>query len=782
MEESVRPGTPLRLLSLEDSPLDFELITEQLLAAGYDLKATRVETLSKFEEVLCNDNFDVILADYRLSGFDAFSALEIYKKVSPETPFICMSGSIGEETAIALIRQGVTDYLLKDRPKRLPSAIQRAMEASAEQRKIKEAERKLRESEARFRQFIETAFEGVTSELFDMGINFVNNRMAEMLRYSPQEIMGKPFSYFIFEEDLPDHNEKMLRRKQGLADSYERKLRRKDGSILWTLVSASPVTDAAGLCIGAFGLYTDITERKKAEYLLREREERFRAVTQTANDGIVTADARGIIYSWNLGAEKIFGYTEQDIIGLPITIIIAPEFRQLLSDGMDRIIHGGEYTLIGKTVEMAGLRKDGSGFPVELSLARWDSGGQTFFTGIIRDITARKQAEADLIAAKDKAEESNRVKSNFLANMSHELRTPLIGILGFSELLVNSLNNPGQREMAVTIHESGERLKKTLNMILDLSKVEAKQLNITIEEFNIIPVIEKCCALYTGAARKKNLEFTLRNSLPAIYAYADRRLLTDALNNLLSNAIIYTEAGSVHVTLSLQQANGISHACIRVSDTGIGISTKDFQLIFEEFRQVSEGRSRGFEGTGLGLTLTKKYVDLMKGSISVESIPDQGSTFTIYLPAARQQLKTEAPAREVPESFSELSKPVQQSLPVLLYVEDDEISRRVVRQMLSDICEMEFAQNGEEALDLVHRKQFDCILMDMNLGRGIDGVGVTKQIRQIPNYYQTPVIAVTAYAMVGDKDEFIAAGCSDYISKPFRQKEIAAIIMKALNM
>ena len=509
---------------------------------------------------------------------------------------------------------------------------------------------------------------------------------------------------------------------------------------------------------------------------MHQRESHFRAIMETANDAIITVDAHGNIYDWNQGAEKIFGYQSQEIIGRPVRHL-APDTSETQAR-MTIFTPGKEQVEIpfGKSYEGSGLHKDGHIFNLELSLARWDSNGDSFTTAIIRDITERKAAENELITAKEKAEEMNRLKSNFLANMSHELRTPLIGVLGYSEILQSEAKDNETVKIAQAIQHSGDRLKNTLNMILDFSKIETVGIQVTCTPKNIVPFIKQIIGQFQNAAEQKKLALSYDFERPSIICNIEERLLSDVLSNLLKNAILYTEQGGVIVRTSVENTADTIWARIDVTDTGIGIAKKDHEVIFEECRQVSEGFNRSFEGTGLGLTLAKKYAELLSGTISVTSELGYGSTFTVRIPLVRPASVNETRKKATTESNE--TKAAEADLIPVLYVEDDDVSQIVTTKILRKICRVECGAAGLDALEMAAAKMSELVLVDINLGKGMDGIEVTKKLREIPAYKDTPIIAVTAYAMQGDREEFLAAGCTDYLSKPFRSNELLAIISK----
>jgi CheY-like chemotaxis protein len=277
------------------------------------------------------------------------------------------------------------------------------------------------------------------------------------------------------------------------------------------------------------------------------------------------------------------------------------------------------------------------------------------------------------------------------------------------------------------------------------------------------------------------LEFQIRLEDEDFEINADERLLSQVIENLLVNAIKYTEAGKVSVTISKVQENDNQFAEIKIKDTGIGIPQERMNLIFEPFRQVSEGLTRNFQGIGLGLTVAKKFVKLLGGEIFVESIVSKGSTFKVRLP-----LKTKSSSYKIKSDDNTLStinvKPVKeyQFSSEILIIEDHEPTANITKIYLGDTCKTDWASNGEKAIEMAASKKYELILVDINLGLGMDGIEAIRRIKELEGYDSIPIIAVTAYALYGDKEKFLKQGCTDYIAKPFGKEDIIKIVQKAL--
>ena len=535
----------------------------------------------------------------------------------------------------------------------------------------------------------------------------------------------------------------------------------------WVWEKGRAIYNDSGEVVCLEGFITDITERKLAEEKITILAHSLKSVSEC----VCITDMRDRIIFVNKSFSRVYGYSPNEVIGKPITF--------LRSFNNDPAIVKKIYpeTLAGGwTGELVNKRKNGEEFPIHLStsLITDDAGKPIALAGVSLDITTSKINETELRDAKVKAEQASRLKSNFFTNISHELRTPLVGILGFAEILRDEIEQAELSDMAEMIFTSGKRLMETLNSVLDLSRIEADKLEISFAEVNLNKFVEENIKLFQSIGTKKGLSVIIKNSVPNVYAFVDEQLLFQILNNLVGNAIKYTHKGTITVEIKTTVKDRKDYASISVIDTGIGIKKENLNQIFEEFRQVSEGLSRQFEGTGLGLTITKKFVELLGGEIIVTSEYGKGTTFEVLFPLHNLKLSPPYPAIQS-KSNSNLTADdelVLKELPDLLMVDNDEASREITRLFLKNICNIDFAESGEEAIKIVKKKSYKLILMDINLGKGLSGIETTQRIKKLKNYKNTPIVALTAFAMAGEKEEFIKLGCTHYLSKPFLKKDL----------
>ncbi|MCE1165017.1 MAG: PAS domain S-box protein [Bacteroidetes bacterium] len=635
----------------------------------------------------------------------------------------------------------------------------------------KKYEESLKENEERYKLLVQTMHDGIAQTDDNDIILYVNESACKMFGYTEEELLGsKLMDTLVLKSDRAVLSEKAKMRLENISDKYELRGVKKSGEIIWLSVSGTPFMKD-GKIFGSVGFLNDITEQKKAtEELVKISQ----AVKQSPVIVMIT-DRNGKIEYVNPKFTEATGYTFEEIVGKYPRILKSGETNsEVYTMLWDVILSGKDWA-----GEFHNKKKNGELYwdYTTISPVRNTIGEITHFLAIKEDITEKKAKEQELIAAKEKAETSERLKTSFLANMSHELRTPMIGILGFADLIKELADNPEMVEFSDAILKSGKRLMETLNLILDISRIEADKLEVNTNDVNVVPLVKEAFQNYTAAAAAKNVRTTFFSSADEIVSRVDEKLLYESVNNLINNAVKYTKSGEIKVEVLAEKRYNGKKTVIKVSDTGIGIPGEYIDQIFEEFRQVSEGFSRGFEGTGLGLTITRNFIEKMGGKISVESEVGVGTVFSVELPLVEVTLGDSE--KNVP---GESAKPLPENTEVnILCVEDDYFTVNYIGHVLKDYFKVSFASNGLEAIDKAKSVMFDLILMDINLGRGINGIETTRKIKKLPGYAEIPVVAMTAFAMKGDKEEFLASGMSNYISKPFKSSELIIVINEELK-
>lgn len=403
----------------------------------------------------------------------------------------------------------------------------------------------------------------------------------------------------------------------------------------------------------------------------------------------------------------------------------------------------------------------------------------------VKERTAElRLANVELTLAKNKAEEVNKLKSFFLSNISHELRTPLISILGFSELLAMELTEPSQVESINYINESGQRLQRALNDILALTDLEKKKLDTNFHKTDLTEFIKSLSGDYRHRIEGHHLSFDEIYPSDEILLYTDQNLLKHILDSVIDNSIKFTKRGGITLVVNQQRKNDISYATINITDTGIGISPELIKNIYTPFWQASEGLSRSHEGLGLGLSVVKQLVEILQGEVVIHSELNSGTSLILHLPIYQSEAEVSNKINQIKKSINEFetnsafsTKESASTKPRLLMVEDNPGNRTLFRRILTSEFLVEEAGTGESAVAMSEINKYDIILMDINLGPGIDGIETFRRIRKINGFEDTPIIAVTAFAMKEDRQKFLEIGFNDYIQKPILKDEFIAMII-----
>ena len=519
--------------------------------------------------------------------------------------------------------------------------------------------------------------------------------------------------------------------------------------------------------------------RKKAELAITESEEQFRSLAQTATDAIIIIDNNGDIIYWNKAATTIFQHEPSEVLGKDLhSTITPPEYLKKASDEFKKFISTGKGDVFGKTLELTGIRKDGSHFPIELSVSKFLKNGQWHATSFIRDITQRKKDEEELKQAKNKAEESDRLKTAFLANMSHEIRTPMNAILGFSELLsMTEISEEEQTEFIKLIQNNSATLLNLINDIIDIAKIEAEQLHILTTEFSINKLLEDIEKTYSEIRNnlgKENIEIALRtpNLENDLIIISDQSRINQVVSNLVGNALKYSEKGKIEFGYIIFTKEDNRFIQFFVKDTGIGIPDNKKDVIFERFRQGDDSYTRVYGGTGLGLAISKNIAKLLNGDITVESKEGIGSTFYFTIPLKiskkKQALEEKKIAKNAKFDLSGKS---------ILIAEDVDSNYQLLKTyLIKSKATIHWAKNGQEAIkECKSNNSINIVLMDMQMPV-LNGYQATQEIKSFRP--DLPIIAVTAFALAGDQEKILEAGCDYYIPKPIKADLLYKTIKK----
>jgi len=637
----------------------------------------------------------------------------------------------------------------------------------------KKAEKELVESEDRYRVLIENQGEGVAIMDLKEYFVFANPTADEMFGVPAGKLVNRNISEFVSIEELRKIKSETAKRINSEKSTYEITIRTEDGINRTILITATPQFKDDGTLTGTFGVFRDITERKRLLEKITESEAYYRTLIDISPDGIITTDMEGTIKFCSNKTYDIFGVTYgNQVIGKSILEFVHPDSHMIIMERISDILSG---QVSPETSEFRLLRADGRAFWGELSSSPLPIPNTDTLSLMIvcRDISERKQAEEELIRSRDKAEESDRLKTAFLHNISHEIRTPMNAINGFSALLSEpGLDRESQLSFIDIITHNSNQLLSVVSDIIEISNIEAGLLKINKREIRLNATLASLFESFQSKADEKNLQFKYSCGLPDHLAViiTDSEKLNQVLTNLLSNAFKFTTDGTVELRYELK--NGLLE--FSVADTGIGIPRDLHSRIFERFYQVDNAMVRQYEGTGLGLSISKAYIEIMGGSIWIDSVPGRGSVFCFNVPYNRSS------GVEITEIVKpEVEKTMSQGKIKILIAEDEEINFLLIVRLLSSLnAEIIHAWDGKEAVKICETdREIDLVLMDIKMPV-MDGHQATAEIRKtLPDL---PVIALTAYAFSVDRDKAIGAGCNDYLSKPVKREVLLEMVKSYL--
>jgi PAS domain S-box-containing protein len=592
-----------------------------------------------------------------------------------------------------------------------------------------------------------------------------NDACAKFMKASSsQELIGKTDRDFYPSEDASVFRSDELKVLDGfeLINKEEQSIA-YNGSLRTRLTTKVALRDKDGMITGLVGTSIDITDAKRIEESLLISEENFRVLfNENPFPTVLSEIPSGKIAFANKKLSELMGRDPKDILGKTaneLDLLTNPDDLEKLTS----LIASQGFV---DNIEVDKFFPNGLKGTDLIFMRLLTINGKQYCLTVIQDITERKHAEEAVIKAREKAEESDRLKSSFLANMSHEIRTPMNGILGFAELLKNKLLTGEEQNKYINIIEkSGSRMLNILNDLIDISKIESGQMNVTISDCNVNEQTEFIYNFFKPEVEGKGIHLSLKNS-------------EAVLSNLIKNAIKFTEKGSIEFGYVLKSGSEPAELEFFVKDSGVGVSPQLKEIIFERFRQGSESLARNYEGVGLGLSISKSFIEMIGGKIWVDNNSDNnsndtGATFYFTVPYKKETMETSHIAHAISPGKEE--SPIK-SLNILI-AEDDEASEILISRAFRTIGKKILkVRTGVAAVQACRsNNEIDLIMMDIKMPE-MDGYEATRQIRQFDK--EVIIIAQTAFALMGDSEKAIEAGCNDYISKPINRDELMTIIEK----
>ncbi len=643
----------------------------------------------------------------------------------------------------------------------------------------------LHKSEEKFRRLVENLGPEYFFYIHDReGVfTYMSPSVSDMLGYEHEEFK---VNYENLLTDNPINNVATQKTKEGFEGkkhpAYEVEVFNNTGSRHQLEIAESPVFDSKGKVTGIEGLAHDITESKRTEKALLESEQRYRRLTENAQDVIFRISIPDGLYEYiSPACIAICGYTPKKFYANSTLMrkLIHPQWRGYFKDLWEKLLQGimpptYEYQIIDKSGKAHWL------FQTNV-LVLSEAGEPVAIEGIVRDITDRKDDQLKIEHERNKAQSANSTKSEFLASMSHEIRTPLNGVLGMLQLMQTTNLDMEQKQFLLTAIQASKRLNMVLSDILDLSRIEAGKLTIQAKPFILIETVKQMSDLFQIAAKRAGVElnYYIDPHIPT-QVIGDSARLQQILNNMVGNALKFTNVGSIMVEAYPlpAQPSDQCRVLFTVSDTGMGIPDDEVETLFETFTQVNEGRTRKQEGVGLGLAICKRLVELMGGNLAVETEFRVGTTFYFCITFGLAD-----PANVQSQAKVEQEEIALESLKILL-AEDEKINRIVAQRLLERAgCKVTAVGDGQQVLDALRQDSFDVVLMDVQMPV-MNGVEATKAIRRGKvgeHNKQIPIVALTAYAMAGDRETFLDAGMDDYAAKPVEVKTLRTILSKVIR-
>jgi len=733
-------------------------------------------------EFLASHKPDCILIDYHLPEINGLKLIQTFKDMHVDSPLIILTGQGDEKLAVESLKMGAKDYLTKNNltssllDKTITYVIERYRLEKKEKRQV---------------SFIKNLLETFPDPVFVKDRNGVytdcNSEFLDFIQLTRDEVIGKSV-YDLAPKEMADtyfKNDQALFDNPGVQKYESSIFSQKSNTKRNVLFKKRTFNDPNGKVSGIIGVIYDMTSIKQYEKELQKERDTAKQYLNLAGSIIVAIDTKQCVTVINKKGCEIIGLQENEIIGKNwFDHFIPKELRDKMKEMFKNILSKNISAIPYYENEI--LTSNGR------RLIAWNN---TFVfddnNNIIgslssgEDITERKKYEQTILQAKETAESANRLKSEFLANMSHEIRTPMNGIIGLSDLLLETKLTHEQYQYVDTISKSSELLLSIINDIIDLSKIEANKMSLDIVSFNLMDTIDRIIEIMMVKADQKKIKLIARvgKDVP-VHVKGDPLRLGQILMNLINNAIKFTDQGQVLVSVNLEdQTNDSVTLKSIVEDTGIGIAKEHIKHLFKSFSQVDASITRKHGGSGLGLKISKSLVEMMSGQIGVFSEKDMGSRFWFTFKLSRDSLKEKCnPQKILKKTHTDKKSRVFKKDTNILLAEDNPTNQIVAKTMLMNLgFEIDIVENGLEAVKAVDKKDYDIILMDIQMPV-MDGIQATKHIRsKEKNKKHTIIIAITAHAMQGDQEFCLQNGMDDYIGKPMKKNTLESILNKYIS-
>ncbi|GGD80376.1 PAS domain-containing hybrid sensor histidine kinase/response regulator [Paenibacillus nasutitermitis] len=645
-------------------------------------------------------------------------------------------------------------------------------------------EERLRASERNYRIISEHSLDFISRHAVDehLTILYASPICFQMLGYEQEEMIGTSGLSYVHPEDRELFKNALKHNERGrYLDTYVYRFRKKDQTYVWFETSSRYTFDNKDQVKELVSISRNVTERKQYMQQIEKLSYEHALILNAVSEGIFGLDIEGKTTFINPAGAQMLGFCPNDTpetLDLRVIEQYGPGGLSSVGTPILQAIHSGRSH---QQKEAVLWKKDGTSFLAEYQVTPlFDNGVRKGAVVVFRDITGEKE----IIKAKESAERADRAKSEFLSVMSHELRTPMNGIIGMTDLLMQTAMDDEQRNYAGIISQSSEALLMILNDILDFSKIEAGKMVLNREPVPVREAMDNLLDLFVHRAAEKNIElkYEIADNVPELII-GDPVRLRQVLVNLVGNAIKFTDTGSIVITVGMKSAVPFQSALLefKVVDTGIGIPQSKQHQLFQSFSQLHPAINRKYGGTGLGLAICKNLVELMGGIIGVESEESQGATFyftvAVGLPDDEGEFVDSDDSASENDGEEELSDFAYEKLRILV-AEDNPVNQRLLAAILQHIgCQMDLASNGEEAVEAVAKKRYDLIFMDIQMPV-MDGLTASRRIREQFPGHSPVILALTAFARQEDKDACLSSGMQGFLSKPIRSNEVKKILQK----